>query len=127
MEVLMTNRPSLFLLYALASVGATMLPVSAAAASTMPFDKWHLAPSADSRLVHIDACNPFSAGQFCVTGHCHRLTQPHDQPAAVVYDTQQRLIEQMALAARNCRTGWRQPDCVGDLKSVTRWMTVANQ
>jgi hypothetical protein len=126
MEVLMTKRPSLFMLTALAPIGVAILPVSAAAASTILVDKWHLAPSADSRLVHVDACNPFSAGQFCVTGHRHRLTQLHN-PTAMVYDTQPRLIEQMAFAARNCRTGWRQPDCVGDLKSVTSWMAVADQ
>lgn len=120
----MPNRLRMFALLALAPISAAALPMSAAASSVIPLDDWHLPPSVERPSVHADPCDPFSVKQLCVTGRRFRLKQLHDEPAAVVRDTQQALVDRIGSASRECRTSSPGPGCVGDLRSVTRWIAL---
>lgn len=118
----MANRLRLILLLALAPIGATALPMSAAASPAASLDTWRLPPSAELPLVDANPCEPSSANQFCVTGASFRLKQLPDQPAAIVRDTQQAMIDRTAYASRECRTNSPSQGCVGELRSMTRWV-----
>jgi hypothetical protein len=120
----MTNRLRLILLLALAPIGATAVPMSAAASPAVSLDTWRLPPSVEIPLADANPCEPSSANQFCVTGPSFRLKQLPDQPAEMVRDTQQALIDRTAYASRACRTNSPSPGCVGDLRSMTRWIAL---
>lgn len=120
----MTNRLRMFVLFALAPISAASLPMSAAASSAIPLDNWHLRPSAELPLLHEKPCDPLIVNELCVTGHRYRLKQLHDEPGVMVRDTQQALIDRTASASRECRTNSPSPGCVGDLRSVTRWVAL---
>lgn len=120
----MINRLRMLALLALVPISAVAFPMSAAASSTTSLDNWHLQPSAELPLLREKPCDPLIVNELCVVGHRYRLKQLPDQPAEMVNDTQQALIDRTANASRDCRTNSRSLGCVGDLKSVTRWLAL---